>query len=120
MASMLLAAMLTISLQMLSAKAAQQRSLDRRQIAAQQAANVMEHLAAVPWDELTPESARQLQLPEQAPRALPNGQLEIEISSPPEEPDAKRVTVEIRWRNGAGKLVSPVRLVTWRFREIEG
>jgi type II secretory pathway pseudopilin PulG len=117
-AGALLAALATVCLQMLSAAAAQRRAADDRQRAILEAANLMERLSTVSFEKLTPEGVGQVQLSEEARRALPGGELEIQLTSAPEEPEAKRIILLLRWQDHTGQFVRPVWLVAWRYRGI--
>ena len=114
-AGVLLVAMMAICLQMLHATAGQHRATEMRHTAIREAANVMERLGAVPWDDLTVRGIAQMQLPKDAGRHLPGGKLEIEIAEAADHPEAKRITVRIRWQDRTGQLVRPVQLVAWRY-----
>ena len=122
-ATMLLAAIMTVCLQMLTVTAAQHRALEDRQTAIREAANLMERLSAKAWDDLTAESVRDVQLSEQARRSLPDANLEIKLTSPPitssdGEPDTKRIAVAVHWQQRAGEPRRHVQLVAWRYRGI--
>ena len=114
-ASVLIGAMLTLCLQVLAATTAARRRAETRMIALQQSANVMERLAAVPWEELNEENVQKLELDKQVRRLLPDAQLEIQLATPPDEPQARRITVSIGWSDRTGQAVGPVRLVAWRY-----
>jgi type II secretory pathway component PulJ len=115
-AGVLLGVLMTVCVQMLSAAAAQRRAADDRQTAIREAANLMERLSTVSFDKLTPEGVAKLQLSDEARRALPGGELEIQLSSPPSEPGAKRIVLLLRWQDRSGRPVRPVRLTAWRFQ----
>lgn len=117
-AGILVVAMMTVCLQMLRATAAQHRATEDRQMAIQEAANLMERLSTRPWDELTPQNVQQMQLSPQARRTLIDAELEIQLNRPPDDPAAKRITVSVRWSNRSGKAARTVRLVAWRYRTI--
>ena len=42
--------------------------------------------------------------------------LAIDVVQPVGEPQAKRVSVEIRWQEKANRAPRPVRLVAWKYR----
>lgn len=115
-AGIVLAAMLTVCLQFLRATTGQRRGLQARRTAIQEAANVLERLCARPWDELTPEAAGQVQRSEEARRALPDGELQVEVTPTDREPDAKRIAVVVRWPGGPEQPDRSVRLVAWKYR----
>jgi len=113
-----LATLMAVCLQMLSAAAAQRRATEDRQAAIREAANLMERLGTVPFDRLTPEGVGTVQLSGEARRALPDAELQIQLSSPPGQPEAKRIVVLLRWRDRTGRFLRPVRLVAWRYQGI--
>lgn len=115
-AGILLAVMLTVSLQFVRATSGQRRGLQARRTAIQEAANVMERLCARSWEELTPEVAAQVQLSEEARRAFPDGELQVEVALPEKEPDGKRIAVVLRWPAGPEQPDRSVRLVAWKYR----
>ena len=115
-AGILLAVMMTVCLQFLRATGHQRRGLQARRTAIQEAANVMERVCARPWGELTPELAAQVQRSEEARRALPDGELQVEVTPTDQEPDGKRVAVVVRWPGGPEQPDRSVRLVAWKYR----
>jgi len=115
-AGILLAVMLTVCLQFFRATGGQRRGLQARRSAIQEAANVMERLCARPWEELTPEAAGQVQRSDEARRALPDGELQVEIAPPDKELDGKRIVVVLRWPGGPEQPDRSVRLVAWKYR----
>lgn len=117
-AGALLAVLMTVCLQMLAATAAQHRAAEDRQTAIREAANLMERLGAISFGDLTPQRVAQVQLSEQARRALPGGELEIELNGPAGQTAAKRIVVLLRWQDKTGRFVRPVRLVAWRYEGI--
>jgi Tfp pilus assembly protein PilE len=117
-AGALLAVLMAACLPMLSAAAAQRRAAENRQTAFQEAANLMERLSTVPFDQLAPERVGHVQLSAEANRALPGAKLEIQLSSPPDQTDAKRIVVLLRWPDRTGRFVRPARLVAWRYRGV--
>lgn len=118
--TLLIAAALAIVVQSLGWLAAQRRGAERRQRAAQEAANLMERLVARPWDELTPEFARSLSLTPAASEALRDGTLDVAIAPGRGEPASKSVAITIGWGDRSGASPAPVRLVSWVHRRPRG
>lgn len=116
-AGALLGTLLIVCLKMLGAVGDWRHVADSRQLALFEVANVMERIASLPWDELTPEAAADVRLPDNIRRRLTGAELKIEVSdSPPErKPSSKRITVSIRWRDRAGRMLPPVGITTWRY-----
>ncbi|OJW19256.1 MAG: hypothetical protein BGO49_11890 [Planctomycetales bacterium 71-10] len=114
MIAMALAAKVTASL------AAERRAWDRRGVAAVEAANVLERVAARPFDSLAVGPVEGVSLSPAASGALPGAELTAEVADDPAgDLPARRVAVRIRWRNRAGEWDAPVRLVTWIHRRKE-
>jgi hypothetical protein len=115
-AGVLLATLTLVAFELLATLAAQQRALARRQRALAEAGNTMERLAALPWDELTPERAKGVSRAQPADSIAEGAEWNVDIAQPPGEPNARRVAVEVRWPDAAGHFERPVRLVAWRYR----
>jgi len=101
--AILLVALMTLSLRMFAVTGAQHRAARNRQIATQRACNVMERLAAAPWDALDELSGD-------------DAELQIEVAAVPDEPGARRIAVAVRYNDGKAMPAPPVRLVAWRYR----
>ncbi|MBN2475804.1 MAG: hypothetical protein JXB62_14425 [Pirellulales bacterium] len=117
-AGALLAAVMLLCLQLTAATATGNRALDHRLAAIREAANLMERLATIPWDDLTPQTVQDAQLGEAARDALPGATVQVDLTTGEDQPAAKRIAVVIGWHERAGQPVAPVRLVAWRYREI--
>jgi Tfp pilus assembly protein PilV len=110
------AAVLTAA-QMTVAVTGQQRTATQRQLARQEAANLMERLFALSDRQLAewkPDEG-QLALSEAARQWLPGVTAAVTVSSQDDPPSGKRIAVEIRWTNEADRVARPVRLVAWRY-----
>ena len=112
-AMLVLAVAMAVTVQILGWLAAERRSAERRQSAADEAANVLERLTLRPWDDLTPEAVRGVPLSDQARRVLPDGALSVQVAEAGKDVAMKRITVEVRWRDRAGGATKPVRLTAW-------
>jgi hypothetical protein len=91
---------------------------DRRQWAAQEAANLMEEVTSRPFEEVNAESTKKLALSPEARRLLPDAELKLEIGENDQAGGAgsKRVALQLRWHNRSGEWDAPVRLVSWIYR----
>jgi len=118
-AAVILAALMSVCLQLLGAMASQRRAIDGRQRAIHQAANIMQRVCGRPWSELTDENVRRMQQGEQSLRAMPAVRVEIRLAQSPDELDAKQITVLIHWEDNPGRPARPIRLVAWRYRGID-
>jgi hypothetical protein len=114
-AGALLVAVMVITFQAITTSAAGQRALDRRQAATREAAGVMERLAALSWDDLTPEQVKKEHLSEEMARTAPGASLRVDLSQPADAGPARRITVEVRWPGGPGRPEAAVRLVAFRY-----
>jgi type II secretory pathway pseudopilin PulG len=109
-AAAMIGVVLAVMLPMLGWAAAERRAVARRERAALEAANLMERLAARPWDRLTTEGLKREPLSEAAASALPDANLAIEVVEVAGPPASKRIRVAIRWRDRPGVDAAPVRL----------
>ena len=82
---------------------------------------VLIYIWMTPWDELSDEALSSLSLSPAAHKCLPDGRLEIVVTRDEQPSAAKRVHVQVDWRNHAGQYDRPVQLVAWKHRlEVEG
>lgn len=114
--SLLLAALMTLCLQLIGASAAQRRGAALREAALLKAGNALERIYAGRWEDLTPERAARLALSDEAAGLLPGGTVEVDVEQPADDPSAKRIAVEVRWEPVAGRPPERVRLVAWKYR----
>jgi hypothetical protein len=106
-------------MQMIALSGRQFRAIEDRRLAGLEAGNLMEQVMLRPWEELTAEQLASLELSEACRQALPDVQLRISVDAGDAVPAAKRITIEIGWRVNAAHRGAPVRLVAWRFGEVE-
>jgi hypothetical protein len=112
---MVMAAM-AITVQLLGWAAAGRRDVARRERAILEASNLLERLAARPWEQLTADAVRGVTLSDATKEALPGAALTIDVADIAAAPAARRITVAITWRDRAGKAEAPARLVGWAYR----
>ena len=115
-AAAVVAAAAVICVQFLTTTLQHGRVLRDQQYARQEAANVMERLAAWPWEELTGERAAEVQISAWAREALPGAVMKVDVLPSAAEPEAQRIVVEISWPDRPHRAGRPVRLVSWRYR----
>jgi Tfp pilus assembly protein PilV len=119
----LLSVVMVSAVPMLAWVGLQRRAADQHQFALHEAANILERLTLEDWEHLTPESAEELTLSEQAQSYLPDAELAVTVAEtvaePSDVPPSKRLSVELRWRDPAGNMTPPVRLTTWLYRSKE-
>ena len=111
-----LAALTTLCLQFFAAASDQRRQVFAHLTATQEAANLLERVEALGWNELTAANAAKLQLSTQARQTLPDPRVELLVDGPSGTPPAKRVAASIYWRPLPGEPEREVRLVAWRYR----
>jgi hypothetical protein len=118
MSAVLLMIAMALTTKVLGWVAMERRAWDRRQWAAQEAANLMERVTSQPYDSVSAPSAEAIGLSAQARQLLPEAELKVEVGE--DEPaggkGSKRVAIRLRWRNRAGEWDAPVRLVSWIYR----
>lgn len=112
-AAAMLAVLLACSVQVMRALANQQRAAARRVMALQTVQAITEELANTPWDQLTPEAAGKLTIPEAAKLHLPGAALSATVAADDEPIESKRLSVELRWQTPNGQPSAPLRLTTW-------
>lgn len=117
-AAILLAAVMVTAIPTLAWIVRVRHAAERQQVATLGVGNLMERVTALAWDEITPEALAAIALPESLARQLPAADLKISVVSTSETPEAKRVSIELRWQETpAGSLSPPVRLAAWVYRQ---
>lgn len=112
----LMAVLLAVCLQMLALTAATRRTVERRAIALQEAANLLERASVLAWQDVTPEQLATVDLTPSVREILPGAVAHWSVAATNEPgPLAKQVRVEINWTNPAGQTDAPVRLSSWRY-----
>lgn len=104
------------------------QSGERRQLAMQEVANLMEELSVREWSQLTAEGTEDITLTPAVQAALPDAELTIRIL--PEESEVaaveadaievRRIEISLRWREQGDQFIAPVRLTTWRYAPAPG
>lgn len=92
----------------------ERRTAQRRQMAAEEVANLMERVTCLPWQGITPPRIAQIGLDPEIERQLPDATLAATVDS---DEQAKRIGLALSWTDRAGQAVAPVRLTTWVFRQ---
>lgn len=99
---------------------AQRRAAAARQTALLKINSILETFTARKWDDITPETAKQLQLSDSTKQSLPDAKLTVIVVRADGDPSAKQVTVELRWNDHKGRPVSPARLTAFVYKPAEG
>jgi type II secretory pathway component PulJ len=115
-ALLMLTALTTLCLQFFAAAGDQRRQVFTQLTATQEAANLLERVGALDWNDLTTPSAAKLPLSAQARQTLPDPRAELLVDEPSGTPPARRVVVAVRWRHQPGEPEREVRLVAWRYK----
>jgi prepilin-type N-terminal cleavage/methylation domain-containing protein len=116
-ALLVLSTLTTVCLQFFVAAGDQRRQVYSQLTATQEAANLLEHVEALEWNELTAAGTAKVQLSAQARRTLPEARLAIRVDEPTGTPPARRVTASVLWRPQLGEPEREVRLVAWRYKK---
>ncbi len=109
----LLGAVVAIVVPTLGWMSRQNRLSVQRQEAVQGLQNLMEDLTARPYAELTPASAKKIELPAALREQLPGAELQVEITNAP--PNAKRIRLRLSWNQQNGSRLAPLRLSAWAY-----
>lgn len=116
----LLAVAMTATVQVVGWVALERRSVDRRERALGEARNLLERLAARPWDDLTPEAAARVRPSDASAHFLGKPTLTVTITPADDAPARKKLAVELRWPDRSGRPEAPVRLIAWVYRREGG
>jgi hypothetical protein len=114
-AGVLLAALTAVCVKFFAAAAGQRRALAERHAALRVAGNLMERLAARPYDQLTAEKLAQEKLPPQIAAVLPKANLKIDVADAVGPPAGKRITLRMSWPGLDLAAPLSVQLTTWRY-----
>ncbi|MBN2580410.1 MAG: hypothetical protein JXB10_15610 [Pirellulales bacterium] len=114
-AGALLAVLAAVCLKFLAAQVRQRSALAERQTAQCEAANLMEHLAARPYEELSAEKLAGEKPSAQAAALLPGAELKIEVAAAAGPPPGKRITLRLSWPGPDPAAPYIVQLTSWRY-----
>ena len=103
-------AMIAIA-QLVAVLARQRTEVAQQRLATQAAANVMERVMSLGWDELTAENLDGLELPPAVQRGLLDPELQIAVASADGALLQKQVEVRLDWRDQSGRRVAPIQLL---------
>ena len=111
-AAVLVAAAGVLAAQMAASSARQQRSIGQRQVALEEASNLLESLCSLSVAELDALDKAARPVSASATELLPGGKMEIEIA-PDDGGRARRIAVHTSWRAPQGRAPRRIKLVTW-------
>jgi Tfp pilus assembly protein PilV len=106
-------------LQILAVAASQRRTSEVRRLALQEVANQAEHIALLPWGELTDEQFAGRKPSDELLAAAPMATLTVTRSEEAGPPVAARIYLAVQWTTPAGDVVEPVELTMWRYQPTE-
>lgn len=99
----------------------QRTETERRLIAQQEAGNLLERAATVPWNELGPETGKDWPLSPEGVAALPGGRVVVSVQEEAgASPATKAVRVEVHWTSSVRRSEAPVQVTAWFARPAEG
>jgi len=116
----LVAVVIGLSVQMLASTALERRYTERRAIALQEAANLIERASAIPYAEITTERLKDTTLSDDVRKILPEAVAVLTLHDEPANEAsgglaAKRVQVELKWMGAGHATEAPVRLSYWTY-----
>jgi type II secretory pathway pseudopilin PulG len=114
-AAAMLAAVMALAAQLFIWDAQQRREAWKRQVAQQEAANVLERLSSLPIESLAADQLEALELSPEARTWLPDGTLAVSATEITAPRPGKRILVEVQWGTPNGAAHAPVRLIGWAF-----
>jgi prepilin-type N-terminal cleavage/methylation domain-containing protein len=115
-AIILLGVLTALCLQFFSGVTGQQKDQNAELTATEEAANLMERLAAVAWDDLSKQTGEKFQLSPQALKMLPEPRVEVKVDEATGTPPARRIAVAVAWRPLPGGPERKARVVAWRYK----
>jgi hypothetical protein len=97
----------------------QRRGTEQRLLAIHEVANVMEDVMSRPWAELTAETVGPVDLTTAVAAELQDANLEVQIRDDDESDGRRLIAVQLDWLQPNGTPARSVRLVAWKFRDLE-
>ncbi|QDU12127.1 PilW family protein [Gimesia aquarii] len=91
----------------------EQRQTEHCQIAIVEVENMMERIAALPFDDINQPAVDKFALSESTSGQLHDPSLAIEITDSGDLPVMKKIQIELGWKDHRGVNVAPVRLTSW-------
>lgn len=119
-AGIVLAVVMTVYLQLLSATSRQQRYADHRQLAGEELANLMERITAQPYETIDLEKLQAKELSDSAISHLNEAELNIDVLPVSEPVAGKQISLSLRWRDSGNVFVAPTRLTSWVYAPTGG
>lgn len=120
MASVILGTLLVLSVNVLTWTLRERASGDRRAMALQEAANVLEETTNLDWAAITEERLAEFQLSPEFVTASPASRLRVSLRQPADDPTAKQITVVVESPTVDDAWEPLARLTAWSYRIAEG
>jgi type II secretory pathway component PulJ len=114
-AGALLAVMLALVLRAMSATAVERRRMEHRAIALQEVAGAMERAAALPAQEISPETLDRIGLSPKIDDLLPRPKLTWTVTPDDSLAGAKHIRAVLTWQDRRGGRQADVHLDYWAF-----
>jgi len=114
-AGLLLGAVMLVTIPTMHRIALEHRAAVKRQIALEEASNMMERFTTRPWNEIDDKTAKTVTISDSTRRQLPDVKSTVTVHSSP-KPDAKRITLTLTWTGRFARAHAPVRLTAWVYR----
>jgi hypothetical protein len=115
-AGAMLAILLTLSLRLMTVAANERRTSEKRAIAIEQLASMVERARMLGWQKTNAQQLADLALPSSLENLLPGAALRWEVEEVNSGPPAKMVRAELRWQSPtAGAAPLTTRLTYWTF-----
>jgi hypothetical protein len=113
-AGVLLAGFAVVCLKFFAAQVRHRLALAERHVAQQELANLMERLAARPYEDLSTEALAGEKITPRTASVLSNANLKIEVAADG-PPSGKRITLRITWPGIDPAAPLTVQLTSWRY-----
>ena len=114
--AVLLAALVSGSLEMIRRVLLIQEETRKNDIAHCEVANLMETVALTPWEELTEDNLSRLELSDAVLSELHNARLEVHVEATKADTDGKRILLRLLWNDPNNNDLSKAELACWRFQ----
>jgi len=97
---------------------AERQAAYQRQVALEEACNVLERISTAPWEAVDKERIETFEISSVGAKLLRDHRLVLSIDEKT-EPVSKRLSLVLDWKSRSGERVAPVRLTTWLYA-VEG
>ena len=95
----------------------ERRAAQRHEEALAEANSLLDRVTSQPWTSITPDALKAIQLSETVQKQLPGAAVKIDVETPPADPDVRRITLRLDWKNKVSQASQTIRLVAWVYRQ---